>query len=124
MMTERDQLLYGIEYEGTLHYDVEMRIMTIQDNIAAIEEVGPQSGMRITDSMMRRAIVRVGTIPQDALTLDLLRAELADEEYDVLTDLQERIKKKRRRAKSASPATGSSSSSSAPTASASPTSGA
>jgi hypothetical protein len=66
----------------------------------------------------------VGTIPQDALTLDLLRAELADEEYDVLIDLQERIKKKRRRAKIASPATGSSSSSSAPSASASPTSGA
>lgn len=123
MMTERDQLLYGIEFKGELHYDVEMRIVTIQDNIEAIEEVGAQSGMRITDSMLRRAIVSVGAIPKEELTLDLLRAELVDEDYDVLTDLQDRIKKKRRRAKSGSPAIGSSSSSSAPSVSANPPSG-
>lgn len=124
MMTERDHLLYGIEFGGELHYDVEMRLMTIQDNIAALEEVGPESGMRITDSMMRRAIVSVGAIPKEELTLDLLREQLGDDEYDVLTALQARIKKKRLRAKSASPATGNSSSSSALSESANQTSGA
>ena len=123
MITERGQLMYGVEYEGKLHYDVEMRIVTIQDNIEALEEVGPQSGMRITDAMLRRAIVSVEGIPKEALTPDFLRAELADDEYDVLTALQASIKKKRLRANPGSSDTDSSSSSSESTESASPKSG-
>lgn len=111
MMTDHEQLLYGLEYEGVMHYDVTMRLTTIADNIAALDEVGTSSGISITVAMLARAIVSIGTIPKESITAKLLIENLADEEFDVLVRLQDRIKKKRRRSKSDSADTVSSHSS-------------
>lgn len=123
MTQERDYLEYGLEHAGVIHYEVQMRMVTVEDNLAAIAEVGTESGMKITLAMLARAIVSLGAIPKEEITYQLLVQGLADIDYDTLVELQDRIKKKRQRAKPASSATDSSSSSSASTASGNPTSG-
>ena len=114
---EAGQLEFGVEYEGALHYDFEMRLTTIADNIAALDKYGAESGLRITTAMYASAIVKLGTIPADAITPDFLFGALAEPDFDVLAAAQERLKKKRRRSSSVSAASGSPSSSSANTAS-------
>lgn len=105
MSTGHIHLEYGLEHAGVVHYDVEMRLVTVADNIAAIEEVGTDSGIKITLSMLARAIVKLGSIPKSDITYQLLAENLADSDYDTLVALQEDIKKKRRRPKSGSPDT-------------------
>lgn len=95
-MTHIGSLELGVEYQGELHYDFEMRVTTVGDNIAALEQVGATSGLRITLAMYVAAIIRIGTIPKDALTLEFLESALADSDFDVLGMAQAQLKKKRR----------------------------
>ena len=108
--TEKTQLRYGVEYDGQMYYDVEMRLMTVADNLAAIEEVGGSSGMKITVSMMAHSIERLGDIPKEKITWEFLANSLADEDFDTLSALQARIKKKRMRSSENSTRTASPSS--------------
>src|SRR3546814_5769693 len=82
--TESGRLVYGIEYGGELHYDVQMRLMTVADNITAIEQVGGSSGMKITLVMMACAIERLGSIPKEAIPWEFLAKGLADSDFDTL----------------------------------------
>lgn len=97
--TEKGSLEFGIEHDGVLHYDVEMRLATVQDNIDALDEVGAKSGLRITLAMYARAIVSIGAIPRELITTTFLAENLADSDFDALGVIQGRIKKKRRSAK-------------------------
>ena len=111
-LTMQDQLLYGLEYEGVLHKDVELRLPTIADNIAALEEVGPTSNIRLQVAMWARSMVKLGGVPVEQINTELLLT-LVDEDFDVLTDLADRLKKKRRAANGTLPAPASLSSPSA-----------
>ena len=111
-LTMQDQLLYGLEYEGVLHKDVELRLPTIADNIAALEEVGPTSNIRLQVAMWARSLVKLGGVPVEQINTELLLT-LVDEDFDVLTDLADRLKKKRRAANGTLPAPASLSSPSA-----------
>ncbi|MDN3578714.1 hypothetical protein QWZ03_18260 [Chitinimonas viridis] len=102
-LTIQDQLLYGLEYEGVLHKDVELRLPTIADNIAALEEVGPTSNIRLQVAMWARSMVKLGGVPVEQINTELLLT-LVDEDFDVLTDLADRLKKKRRAANGTLPA--------------------
>ncbi|MCG8993213.1 hypothetical protein LH427_09535 [Laribacter hongkongensis] len=58
-MTENGSLMFGVEYpagSGQLHYDFEMRLPTVGDNIAAIEELGVGSNLRLNTAMLARAL--------------------------------------------------------------------
>jgi len=124
-MTEIGSLMFGVEYpagSGQLHYDFEMRLPTVGDNIAAIEELGVGSNLRLNTAMLARALVKLGDIPREAITYTLLEQQMVDDDFDVLTEARERLKKKRMRPKSSSPACDSPSSSLASTASPSPAS--
>lgn len=121
--TEKDTLDYGVEYpagSGQIHYDVELRLPTIGDNIAALEEVGPESNLRLNVAMLARSLVKLGTIPKEAITYELLDSALIDQDFDVLLKIQATLKKKRKRSSSDSPATASPSSPSAAMASPNP----
>lgn len=111
-LTMQDQLLYGLEYKGVLHKDVELRLPTIADNIAALEEVGPTSNIRLQVAMWARSMVKLGGVPVEQINTELLLT-LVDEDFDVLTDLADRLKKKRRAANGTLPAPASLSSPSA-----------
>ncbi|WP_293766580.1 hypothetical protein [uncultured Aquitalea sp.] len=122
-MTEKDTLLYGVEYpagSGQMHYDFELRLPTVGDNIVAIEELGVGSNLRLNTAMLARALVRLGDIPSEAITYELLDKELVDDDYDVLATARDRLKKKRMRPKPSLPASDSPSSPSASTVSPSP----
>lgn len=98
-ITHIGKLRYGAEYpagSGMLHYDFEMRVPTIADNIAALEEVGPASSLQLNVAMMARCLVRLGDIPAEAINTSLING-LVDEDYDELADARDALKKKRKR---------------------------
>ncbi|MDK3025581.1 hypothetical protein QO239_23585 [Cupriavidus taiwanensis] len=104
-VTHIGTLRYGAEYpagSGVLHYDFEMRVPTIADNIAALEEVGPTSSLQLNVAMMARCLVRLGDIPAEAINTALLNG-LVDEDYDELADARDALKKKRKRPNDTSP---------------------
>ncbi|MFB9160391.1 hypothetical protein [Chromobacterium violaceum] len=122
MMTKTDSLLYGVEYpagSGQLHYEFELRLPTVRDNIEAIQAVGVESNLQLNLDMFARTLVRLGTIPSEAITLELLEG-MVDDDYDVLAQARSELKKKRMRPSSTSPASDAPSSLSADTASLSP----
>lgn len=119
-MTEKNQLLYGVEYpaeSGQIHYDFELRLPTVGDNIAAIEKHGIGSNMRINTAMFASCLVKLGDIPAEAITYELLDQQMVDDDYDVLAAARDLLKKKRMRPKPSSADSGSPSSLSASTAS-------
>lgn len=123
-LTQLSSLEYGIEHDGALHYDFEMRLTTVQDNIDALEVVGADSGLKISMAMFAASLIRLGTIPKEALTYEFLASRLADSDFDRLAAAQGELKKKRRRENAGSLVSGSVSSRSASTESPKPTSGA
>ena len=116
-MTQSDKLVYGVEYEGTIHFDFELRLPMVADNIAALEEVGAQSNLRVNTAMYARCITKLGTIPQGEITYALLSNNLVDDDYDVLHAAVAELKKKRQALSQPSPTTDSPSLSSDRTAS-------
>ncbi|HDR9026859.1 TPA: hypothetical protein QDB14_001028 [Burkholderia vietnamiensis] len=104
-LTEKGSLEYGIEYpvdSGKLHYDFELRLATVADNIAAYEEPtiigGGVCNMRVNAAVLARSIVSLGTIPAEAITIELIDTAV-DSDYDMLFAAQERLKKKRKELK-------------------------
>lgn len=88
------QLRYGLEYGGEIHYEFELRLPTVGDNIEAVIEAGVASNMRVNIAMHARALVRLGTIPKEAITRELLEAGLVDDDIDVLDERAAELKKK------------------------------
>ncbi|MBW5285777.1 hypothetical protein [Burkholderia gladioli] len=122
--TETGSLQYGIEYpadSGQLHYDFEIRIGTVEDNVATYEQPdifgGGVSNMRVTVAMLARCLLKLGTIPREAITPALIGTAV-DADYDVLVLAQDELKKKRLRPKTDSGTSDLPQSSSADTASA------
>ncbi|MBE5529203.1 hypothetical protein A9J41_14715 [Laribacter hongkongensis] len=110
MMTEKGQLLYGLEWpagSGRLHFDFEVRLPTLGDNIAAIEEVGEASGLRVSAAITAKCIVRLGAIPAEDISLALLETGLVNSDFDAFDAAILSLKKKRMQSKPTSPASGS-----------------
>lgn len=121
ILTEQDSLQYGIEYpadSGEFHYDFEVRIGTVADNIEVYELPdiigGGISNMRVNTAMLARCITKLGTIPVEEITPELIGTAV-DTDYDVLYTAQDRLKKKRLRPKEGSATSGLPPSSSANT---------
>ncbi|MCA8016156.1 hypothetical protein LGM38_29375 [Burkholderia vietnamiensis] len=111
--TEKGALEYGVEYppgSGELHYDFEIRLGTIGENIEVYEQPeiigGGVSNMRVNVAMLARCLVSLGTIPKEAITDELLETAI-DSDYDVMMKAQDDLKKKRKRPKPAAETTGS-----------------
>ncbi len=99
--TETGSLEYGIEYpedSGEYHYNFELRLATVADNIAAYEEPtiigGSVCNMRVNAAVLARSIVSLGTVPKEAITAALIDTAV-DSDYDMLFAAQEELKKKR-----------------------------
>jgi len=124
MITETGKLTFGIDYDGATHTDFELRLPMIGDNIAALEEVGAASTLKLHAAMLAHTIVRIGTIPAEAMTYDFLSKNLVDDDFDVLAAAEKELKKKRKASNQPSQDTGSPSPSSPATDSTSPASSA
>lgn len=120
MLTEKGRLIYGVEYpvgSGQLHYDFELRLPTIGDNVAALETHGTDSNLKLNLDMMARSLVALGSIPVDQIDYALLAGSVIDDDYDVLASARDALKKKRRASSASSQASDLPSSPSAATAS-------
>lgn len=103
------QLIYGIDHDGKQHVDFELRVPTIGDNIDAITSAGAANELAINVALLACCLVRLGGIPREVMTYGFLRANLVDDDYDVLWGALTEVKKKRRERKSDSSPSASSS---------------
>lgn len=94
MTTEPFKLEYGVEYKGVRHCDGELRLPTLEDVESALEE-SPEGACqaRVNRYVWSRTIVRLGDIPKDDITPELLAA-CADTDYGVLLAAETSLRKK------------------------------
>lgn len=104
---EHGTLLYGIEYpaaSGKIHKDFTIRLPTIGDNIAALEECGPDSNLKINVFLAACCLLKLGKIPPEEIDSDLLTDNLIDEDFDVIMNTWEELRKKLKASSAASQA--------------------
>ena len=108
-MTEKGTLVLGVEYNGVRHKEFEMRLPTMADWEAALEEAGEGAiQARVNRHSWARCLVKLGDIPKDKITAELL-GSLADIEYGPLSAAEERLRGKLLAASVSSESFGSSS---------------
>ena len=105
----------GILFDGKLHQDVVLGLATVGDEIAVIEDGVSDAGVAI--AVLARTLVKVGDIPLNSITYELLCDNLVSEDFAYLRTLRDEVKKKLKSMSSALPNTASPSSGSDATAS-------
>ncbi|QLJ61479.1 hypothetical protein HP475_16820 [Serratia marcescens] len=114
--THSATLPIGVFYQGQLHRDFTIRMSTVGDEIAVVEDGIPESGTLV--GVMARCLTTLGSIPAEEITYQLLCDALVSEDYQALRTAQQEAKKKLSELKSASVITDTPSSGSANTATA------
>lgn len=114
--THSGVLPIGIFFQDKLHRDFTIRISTVGDEIAVVEDGIPDSGTLV--GILARCITTLGSIPEDEITYQLLCDALVSEDYKALRDAQQEAKKKLSELRNASVITDSPSSDLASTATA------
>ncbi|STE53317.1 Uncharacterised protein [Edwardsiella hoshinae] len=92
MMTEKGSLIYGIEHNGKLHYAFEIGLPTLGQTGECLDATESRFGSLNSgkaDVFYRAAsfafaLVQLGDIPKEAITPDLLYAQLTQEDAEVL----------------------------------------
>lgn len=114
--THSGVLPIGIFYQDKLHCDFTIRMSTVGDEIAVVEDGIPDSGTLV--GVLARCLTALGSIPEEEITYQLLCDALVSEDYKVLRDAQQEAKKKLSELRNASVITDSPSSDLASTATA------
>ncbi|HHE0097301.1 TPA: hypothetical protein ACOZYV_000815 [Serratia marcescens] len=114
--THSATLPIGVFYQGQLHRDFTIRMSTVGDEIAVVEDGIPDSGTLV--GVLARCLTTLGSIPAEEITYQLLCDALVSEDYQALRAAQQEAKKKLSELKSASVITDTLSSGSANTATA------
>lgn len=101
--TETGKLLDGIPFGDSIHMDFEIRLPVMRDTGQALEDAEERYG-EVTgfaaDSFYRAAVIastliRLGDIPKEELTAELLHDNLTSDDYDVLVAARDKLKEKR-----------------------------
>lgn len=90
--THSATLPIGVFYQGQLHRDFTVRVSTVGDEIAVVEDGIPDSGTAV--GVLARCITTLGSIPAEDVTYQLLCDTLVAEGYKALRDAQQEAKKK------------------------------
>lgn len=106
-MTGQNTLLYGIEYDGRTYYDFDIRLPVMADIYGALDQAEKVHGSSDSGAgdlyyrmaLMATVLTRLGDIPAEAVTPELLLDGLLSEDYERLNDAIAELKKKRRNAK-------------------------
>lgn len=112
-LTHSDTLPFGILYNGVLQRDFTVRLATVGDEIAVIEDGVSDAG--ISTAVLARVLITLGDIPPDAITYELLCDNLVADDYNALMRAREEVKKKLSALKTGSATTASPSSDSVST---------
>lgn len=93
-LTETGTLKYGVEADGVRHKEFELRLPTMADVEDALEAAGEGAcPARVNRHVWARTLTRLGTLPKDKITAELL-AELVDTEYGLLSAVEESLRGK------------------------------
>ncbi len=92
--TEKGELRFGVEVDGARHKDFELRLPTMADVEEALEAAGEGACQaRVNRHVWARTITRLGTLPPEMITPELL-GTLADTEYGLLAAAEESLRGK------------------------------
>ena len=74
MMTEKGVLVAGVEYEGALHRDFEIRPQLVKDSVEALEENerAARNERYLGICVLARQITRLGGIPEAEITPSMI----------------------------------------------------
>ena len=102
----------GIEYEGRLQREYALRLPVIGDTIEAVNAIARAGGntdslLEVQIGILSRCLTRLGDIPAEVRDYAWLRANLPDEDFEVLWAELDDLKKKRREQKPAPAASAS-----------------
>ncbi|MEO8343370.1 MAG: hypothetical protein ABI536_06080 [Gallionella sp.] len=96
MIKVNGKLVYGIERDGVVHQEFEMRGATIADAIAAIEKVGDSpSFLKLRVFKAAEQMVSLGGVPKEEITGELLLS-LPDDDVEPIYAAQDELEKKRK----------------------------
>nr|WP_241391030.1 hypothetical protein [Serratia proteamaculans]ULG15499.1 hypothetical protein 465p1_00094 [Serratia proteamaculans] len=98
--THSGVLPIGIFYQDKLHRDFTVRMSTVGDEIAVVEDGIPDSGTLV--GVLARCLTALGSIPEEEITYQLLCDALVSEDYQALRAAQQEAKKKLSELKNAS----------------------
>ena len=97
MITEKITLLDGLEYEGVMHREMEVRPQKIRDSIDALEDDRAQRNEAYLGlAVLAGQIIRFGSIPKDKINTALL-LDLSD---DDMIEIKKGLERLRNRLKS------------------------
>jgi len=94
MITEKGTLIVGVEYEGKVHKDFELRPQLVKDSIDAIED----DRARKNDSylglcVIAKQITKLGDIPKDKITAELLM-NMYEIDLSAISEASRRLQKR------------------------------
>ena len=93
-LTIGGELAVGVYYAGLRHKTFTMRIPLAGDLID-VQSEHPEASLHVaTMAIYHRQLLSLGDIPAEALTFDLLRAELAETDLALLGAADEALEKK------------------------------
>ncbi|ELU3412638.1 hypothetical protein QPB99_004866 [Escherichia coli] len=121
--TQTGELSDGLVFNGTIHKNFELRLPVMRDNGQALEETeerfqtvdGFAADYYYRCAVMAATLVRLGDIPQEELTAELLHDNMTLEDFNVLMAARDILKVKRNGGNPGSPDSGSQSLSSGAT---------
>lgn len=90
--THSGVLPFGVLYNGKLHREFTVRLATIGDEIAALEDGVSDAGL--STAILARVLERLGDIPPEEITYELLCEHLIPDDYNALADARKEVKKK------------------------------
>ncbi|TXE27150.1 hypothetical protein FOT62_22810 [Serratia marcescens] len=102
-LTHSDKLPFGILYNGVLQQDFTVRLATVGDEIAVMEDGVSDAG--VSTAVMARVLVKLGDIPPDEITYELLCDNLIADDYNAINTARDEVKKKLSALRSASATT-------------------
>ena len=87
------ELLIGIEYKGVVHKHFELQPVRVRDTIEAEKATVGKSTVEFMIAILAKQIVKLGAVPEDAITVDLL-CEMYDDDLEVFQKARDGLKKK------------------------------
>jgi hypothetical protein len=96
-LRESDVLITGIELGGVVHKSFTLRLPTLGDNVAAVDEVGADNGVALNAAILARQLTELGTLKPEQITYELL-CELHPSDYNLIDSAASRLEKKRQAA--------------------------
>lgn len=94
MITEKGTLIIGIEYEGKVHKEFELRPQLVKDSIDAIEDDRARKNESYLGlSVIGKQIIRLGDIPKEKITAEMLM-NMYEVDLAVISDASRRLQKR------------------------------